>query len=136
MPSGKLQLPIAIDAMGGDHAPASVIHGAAQALVRHPGSKFIIFGDATKVSPLVAQLPQLQNASEIVHTEQVISADDKPSHAVRRGRESSMWKAIEAVKEGRAAAVVSAGNTGALMAMSLLILRTLPGIKRPAIAAL
>lgn len=136
MPSGKLQLPIALDAMGGDNAPASVIHGAAQALVRHPGSKFLIFGNATRVAPLVAALPQLKNASEIVHTEGVIAGDDKPSHAVRRGRESSMWKAIDAVKEGRACAVVSAGNTGALMAMSLLILRTLPGIKRPAIAAL
>jgi glycerol-3-phosphate acyltransferase PlsX len=136
MPSGKLQLPIALDAMGGDNAPASVIHGAAQALVRHPGSKFLIFGNATTVAPLVAALPQLKNASEIVHTEGVILSDDKPSHAVRRGRDSSMWKAIEAVKDGRACAIVSAGNTGALMAMSKLILRTLPGVSRPAIAAL
>jgi len=136
MPSGKLQLPIALDAMGGDNAPASVIHGAAQALVRHPGSKFLIFGHQGVVSPLMRALPQLSSASQIVDTKDVIASDDKPSHAVRRGRESSMWKAIESVKEGRACAVVSAGNTGALMAMSKLILRTLPGVSRPAIAAL
>lgn len=136
MPSGKLQLPIALDAMGGDHAPASVIRGAAQALVRHPGSKFLLFGNEIALEPYLNGQPALRAVCEVIHTEGVIAGDDKPSHAVRRGRNSSMWKAIEAVKEGRACAVVSAGNTGALMAMSKLILRTLPGISRPAIAAL
>jgi phosphate acyltransferase len=136
MPSGKLQLPIALDAMGGDNAPACVIDGAALALVRHPGSKFLLFGNRDAIDPLMRRHSQLQSACEIVHTEGVIASDDKPSHAVRRGRESSMWKAIDAVKEGHASAVVSAGNTGALMAMSKLILRTLPGVSRPAIAAL
>jgi glycerol-3-phosphate acyltransferase PlsX len=136
MPSGRLQLPIALDAMGGDNAPASVINGAAQALVRHPGSKFAMFGNEKMIEPLLHKHPNLQAVTQVIHTEGVIASDDKPSHAVRRGRNSSMWMAIEAVKQGHACAVVSAGNTGALMAMSKLILRTLPGISRPAIAAL
>ena len=84
----------------------------------------------------MAHLPQLKAVSEVVHTELVIAGDDKPSHAVRRGKGSSMWLAIDAVEQGKACAVVSAGNTGALMAMSKLILRTLPGVSRPAIAGL
>lgn len=136
MPTGKIQLPIALDAMGGDHAPASVLRGAEMALIRHPGIRFILFGNRYILEPLLQDIPDLKHASVIVHTEVVIAGDDKPSLAVRRGRESSMWLAIESVKAGKACAVVSAGNTGALMAMSKLILRTLPGISRPAIAAL
>ncbi|MBY0407753.1 MAG: phosphate acyltransferase, partial [Rickettsiales bacterium] len=136
MPVGKIQLPIALDAMGGDHAPASVLKGAELALIRHPGIRFLLFGNRYILEPMLAETPLLKNAVTIHHTEVVIAGDDKPSLAVRRGRQSSMWLAIESVKEGRACAVVSAGNTGALMAMSKLILRTLPGISRPAIAAL
>lgn len=131
-----LQQPIALDAMGGDHAPSSVLMGAEEALIRHPGLKFLLFGNRELMDPIIARLPRLKSACEIVHTESAIGGDDKPSQAVRRGRQSSMWLAIEAVENGRACAVVSAGNTGALMAMSKLILRTLPGISRPAIAAL
>ncbi len=136
MPSGRLQLPIALDAMGGDNAPSCVLRGAEMALVRHPGSKFLLYGNRYLLEPLLDNIPLLKAASEIVHTEEVVGGDDKPSIAVRRGRNSSMWLAIESVKEGKSCAVVSAGNTGALMAMSKLILRTLPGISRPAIAAL
>lgn len=136
MAAGKLQLPIALDAMGGDHAPMSVLRGAEMALMRHPGSKFLLFGNRYILEPLIAPMPLLKANSEIVHTEGVIAGDDKPSLAVRRGRDSSMWLAVESVKEGRSCAVVSAGNTGALMAMSKLIFRTLPGISRPAICAL
>jgi phosphate acyltransferase len=136
MAAGKLQLPIALDAMGGDHAPGCVLRGAEMALLRHPGSKFILFGNRYILEPILVAMPQLKAASEIVHTESVVAGDDKPSIAVRRGRDSSMWLAIESVKEGRSCAIVSAGNTGALMAMSKLILRTLPGVSRPAIAAL
>ncbi len=136
MAAGKLQLPVALDAMGGDHAPACVLRGAEMALLRHPGVRFILFGNRYILEPLLANHPHLKTSSEIVHTEHVIGNHDKPSHAVRRGRNSSMWLAVESVKEGKACAVVSAGNTGALMAMSKLILRTLPGISRPAIAAL
>lgn len=137
MPAGKkLQLPIALDAMGGDNAPACVLRGAAMALVRHPGIRFLLYGNRYILEPLLADQPQLKAASEIVHTEIVIAGDDKPSVAVRRGRNSSMWMSIESVRDQRSCAIVSAGNTGALMAMSKLILRTLPGVSRPAIAAL
>jgi len=136
MSSGKLQLPIALDAMGGDNAPVCVLRGAEMALIRHPGIRFLLFGNRYILEPLLADMPQLKARSSIVHTEVVIAMHDKPSHAVRRGRESSMWLAIDSVKEGQSCAIVSAGNTGALMAMSKLILRTLPGISRPAIAAL
>ncbi|MDE3016938.1 MAG: phosphate acyltransferase PlsX [Pseudomonadota bacterium] len=136
MSPGKLQLPIALDAMGGDSAPACVLRGAEMALIRHPGIRFLLYGNRHILEPLVARIPLLKAAGDIVHTEAVIAGDDKPSLAVRRGRDSSMWLSIESVKEGRSCAVVSAGNTGALMAMSKLILRTLPGISRPAIAAL
>lgn len=122
--------------MGGDHAPASVLRGAEMALIRHPGIRFILFGNRYILEPLLQDIPNLKNACTISHTEVVIAGDDKPSLAVRRGRQSSMWLAIESVKDNEACAVVSAGNTGALMAMSKLILRTLPGISRPAIAAL
>jgi glycerol-3-phosphate acyltransferase PlsX len=136
MSAGKLQLPIALDAMGGDNAPACVLRGAEMALIRHPGIRFLLFGNRYILEPLLRDMPQLNSACEIIHTEMVIAGDDKPSIAVRRGRESSMWLSINSVKEGKACAIVSAGNTGALMAMSKLILRTLPGISRPGIAAL
>jgi phosphate acyltransferase len=136
MSAGKLQLPIALDAMGGDNAPASVLRGAELALIRHPGIRFILFGNRYILEPLLKEMPVLKASSEIIHTEVVIVMDDKPSVAVRRGRDSSMWMAIDSVKNHKACAVVSAGNTGALMAMSKLILRVLPGVSRPAIAAL
>jgi phosphate acyltransferase len=136
MSAGKLQLPIALDAMGGDNAPGCVLRGAEMALIRHPGIRFLLFGNRYILEPLLQEIPLLKSVSQIVHTEVVIAMDDKPSIAVRRGRQSSMWLSIESVKKGEACAIVSAGNTGALMAMSKLVLRTLPGISRPAIAAL
>jgi glycerol-3-phosphate acyltransferase PlsX len=136
MAIGKIQTPIALDAMGGDNAPESVISGAEMALIRHPGIRFLIFGNTELLTPLLDLHPALKSASEIVHTAEFIAGHDKPSIAVRRGRNSSMWLAIDSVKQGRACAVVSAGNTGALMAISKLILRTLEGVSRPAIAAL
>ncbi len=136
MAAGKIQAPIALDAMGGDNAPDCVIHGAEMALIRHPGIKFLIFGNEPELTPLIEKHPTLKASCEIVHTPHVIASEDKPSVAVRRGKSSSMWMAIESVKNGQACAVVSAGNTGALMAISKLVLRTLNGINRPAIAAL
>lgn len=130
------ELTIALDAMGGDNAPACVLRGAAMALVRFPGVRFQIFGDERQIAPLLEQVSMLKPRSEIIHTDQFIRGDDKPSAAVRQGKQSSMRLAIDAVKEGRAHGVVSAGNTGALMAMSKIVLRTLAGINRPAIAAL
>ena len=128
---------IALDAMGGDHGPAVVVAGAELALARHPESEFLFFGNQAMIAPLLAKRPALQSVSRLVHTEIAIRMEDKPSQALRYGRwKSSMWLAIEAVKKHQADVVVSAGNTGALMAMSKFELKMLPGIERPAIAAL
>jgi glycerol-3-phosphate acyltransferase PlsX len=128
---------IALDAMGGDHGPAVVVAGAALALQRHPGSEFLLFGNSALISPLVDAQPQLKAASRVIHTDVAVRMDDKPSQALRYGRwKSSMWLAIEAVKQHEADLVVSGGNTGALMAMAKFELKMLPGIDRPAIAAL
>jgi len=128
---------IALDAMGGDHGASVVVPGAALALERHPDSEFILFGDAAVVEPLVKQHAALAAASRVVHTDVAVKMDEKPSQALRHGRwKSSMWMAIDAVKKGEADAVVSAGNTGALMAMARFHLKPMAGITRPAIAAL
>ncbi len=119
--------------MGGDNAPASVIDGADIAKAQAPRVEFIFVGDKTSMRPLLAQTKHLRNA-EILHTDVAVAAEDTASQAVRRGRDSSMWVAISRVADKRADAVVSAGNTGALMAMSKLQLRTMPGVTRPAIA--
>jgi len=126
---------IALDAMGGDHGPDVIVPAAASAQKKLDGTRFIFFGNERQISPVLNNHPSLKNVSEIHHTDKVISSDDKPSVALRAGKDSSMRLAIEAVKEGRADCVVSAGNTGALMAMSKLILKCLPGISRPAIAS-
>jgi len=123
--------------MGGDHAPSVVVGGAALALAQHPNSSFVLFGDEAKVGPLLSAHPQLRDASRLVHTDVAVRMEDKPSQALRNGRwKSSMWLAIDAVKKGEADVAVSAGNTGALMAMAKFNLRMLPGIERPAIAAM
>ena len=128
-------LTIALDAMGGDHAPDAVIKGAAALLPRFPQVKFILFGDAAQVEPLLRKFPTLNERSELRHTAEKVASDDKPSQALRRGRNTSMRLAIDSVASGEAQAVVSSGNTGALMAMAKFVLRTLPGIERPAIAS-
>jgi phosphate acyltransferase len=123
--------------MGGDHGPSVVIPAAAIALVRHPDLRFILVGDEAQIAPELEAHPQLAEKSEIVHTDVAISMDAKPSQALRHGRwKSSMWLAIQAVRDGQADAVVSAGNTGALMAMSKFCLKTVKGVDRPAIAAI
>ncbi len=129
-------LTIAVDAMGGDQAPRAVVAGANQARKRHPDCRFNFFGDETQVGPLINRFPDLAAVAEIIHTDDHVAADDKPSFALRRRPRSSMRVAIDAVADGRAAAMVSAGNTGALMAISKVVLKTLPGIGRPAIAGL
>ena len=127
---------IALDAMGGDHGPEVVVAGAAISLERHPGMSFMFFGDRERIEPELAKVPALAERSRVVHTDMVVAMSDKPSQALRRGKGTSMWLAIEAVKSGDADVAVSAGNTGALMAMSKLILRPMAGIERPAIAAI
>jgi phosphate acyltransferase len=128
---------IALDAMGGDHGPAVVVPGAELSLSRHPDIEFLLFGDRAVIDPLLGSRPQLQKASRVVHTDVAIKMEDKPSQALRKGRwKSSMWLAIDAVKKGEADLVVSAGNTGALMAMAKFELKTMAEIDRPAIAAI
>ncbi|MEZ5907879.1 MAG: phosphate acyltransferase PlsX [Hyphomicrobiaceae bacterium] len=127
---------IALDAMGGDHGPEVIVPGAALSLVRHPDISYLMFGDEPRIKAALAAHAALAARTRIVHTDVAVSMTDKPSQAVRRGRASGMWLALEAVKSGEAHVAVSAGNTGALMAMAKLCLRTMPGIERPAIAAL
>jgi len=128
---------IALDAMGGDHGPEVVVPGAAVALTRKPDTRFLFVGDEARIRPLLDAEPKLAAVSEIQHTEVAVRMEDKPSVALRQGRRrSSMWLALEAVKTRRAHVAVSAGNTGALMAMSRFCLRMLPDIDRPAIAAI
>lgn len=127
---------IALDAMGGDVGAAVVIPGAAISLTRHPDTEFLLFGDRGSIDAQLAKHPALKAVSSVIHTDVAVSMHDKPSQALRRGRKtSSMWLAIEAVKKGEADVAVSAGNTGALMAMARFCLRTLPGVDSPAIAA-
>ncbi|MFA5591969.1 MAG: phosphate acyltransferase PlsX [Micavibrio sp.] len=127
---------IALDAMGGDHGPEVIVPGAAKALSKIAGTRFIFFGDEAAIAPVLDKFPALKKVSEIAHTDKKISSSEKPSAAVRHSKGTSMRLAIEAVQSGRADSAVSAGNTGALMALSKMILKTLPGIDRPAIASL
>jgi len=129
------RLTISLDGMGGDHAPDIVVTGAAIARERLPNAYFLLFGDEARLRPLVEAQPLLAGCVEIRHTDVAISNGDKPSAALRNGKQSSMRLAIEAVKSGEASCTVSAGNTGALMAMAMFGLRTLPGIDRPAICS-
>jgi phosphate acyltransferase len=129
------KITIALDAMGGDQGPRMVLKGAYKALNRFPQAEFQLFGSEQKLGPMLAKMPRLARRCSVHHTDDVITNDVKPSVALRSGRRSSMWLAIEAVSQGKADGVVSAGNTGALMAIAKFVLRMLPGIDRPAIAS-
>ena len=127
---------IALDAMGGDVGASVVIPGAAIFLTRYPDAEFLLFGDRAVIEAQLAHHAGLKKVARIIHTDVAVSMQDKPSQALRRGRKtSSMWLAIESVKKGEADVAISAGNTGALMAMARFCLRTLPGVDSPAIAA-
>ncbi|MFC4255057.1 phosphate acyltransferase PlsX [Altererythrobacter xixiisoli] len=127
---------IAVDAMGGDEGVGVMVSGAALARRRHDRFKFLLVGDEERIKRALDSHPNMREASEILHCEDVVAGDEKPTQALRRAKTTSMGLAINAVKRGDAGAAVSAGNTGALMAMSKLALRTMPGIDRPALAAL
>lgn len=127
---------IALDAMGGDHAPQVVVAGAAMAGERYPELAFLLFGREDELKRLLASRPRLAAHCTIAHTPDQVDAEAKPSQVLRHGRNTSMGLAIEAVKDGRASAAVSAGNTGALLGLAKFVLKTLPGIERPAIASL
>ncbi|MBS0540601.1 MAG: phosphate acyltransferase PlsX [Proteobacteria bacterium] len=121
--------------MGGDHAPDVVVNGADIARERYPGTTFLLFGDAARLKPLVDKRKGLAQVLEIVPAEDAVLAEDKPSFALRRRRKSSMWLACEAAAQGRADSVVSAGNTGALLAISMFAMRMIEGADRPALAS-
>jgi glycerol-3-phosphate acyltransferase PlsX len=127
---------IAIDAMGGDSGPSAMVAGISRALRHEPSFQFTIYGNEREIEAELERHKDVRSAVTIVHSEESIAASEKPSQAIRRARSTSMGMAINAVKEGKADAAVSAGNTGAMMAMSKLALRTMPGIDRPALAAL
>lgn len=127
---------IAIDGMGGDDAPHIVLKGISIARTQMPSLQILLFGDETKLKAIIEQeFPDIKDVVTYRHTPEVVRSEDKPSQALRRSRKSSMALAIQAVKEGEACVAVSAGNTGALMALSKFILRTMPGIDRPALVA-
>lgn len=126
---------LSVDAMGGDDAPQMTVEGVAQALDMLPHLRIILFGNEREIVPILATMSaHVQSHVEVRHTEDIVTNDEKPGIALRSGRNSSMRLAINAVGDGDAAGVVSAGNTGALMAMAKFVLKTLPGVDRPAIA--
>ncbi|MBV6659166.1 MAG: phosphate acyltransferase PlsX [Devosiaceae bacterium] len=130
-------LTVSVDAMGGDIGPAAIVPGLDISRQRHPELAYILVGDEAAITPVLKAHPRVEEAARIIHTDVSVAMDAKPSQALRQGRRtSSMWKAIEAVKTGDAGICVSAGNTGALMAMSKFCLKTLLGVDRPGIAAI
>lgn len=130
-------LTIALDAMGGDHGIQTVMPGADLALVRNPDIHLLIYGDEVAIAAELEKYPRVKAAATIIHTDVAIAMDAQPSQALRQGRKtSSMWQAIDAVKKNEANAAVSAGNTGALMAMAKVILKSAPNVGRPAIAVI
>lgn len=126
---------ISVDAMGGDNAPRVVIEGVAIAAKEHPDIRFLVFGDSAKVTPVLQEFPALEKVCELRHAAEMVHNEDKPSSVIRN-RNTSMFMAIDAVRRGEAQAVVSAGNTGALMAISKLTLKTITKIHRPAIVSI
>lgn len=127
---------VSVDGMGGDNAPQAIIDGIALAHVRHPKVKFLLHGDHARLQPALLGKSSLKHVVQVVHCDDAVAMDDKPAQALRRGRNTSMWRAIDSVRSKEAQVVISAGNTGALMAMAKVQLRTVPGLSRPAIAAL
>ncbi|WP_369796793.1 phosphate acyltransferase PlsX [Belnapia sp. F-4-1] len=134
--TGASGFSLAIDAMGGDHAPDSVLDGLELAAERHPQARFLLVGDEARIGGMLARRPRAARACSLRHAPDVISSEMKPTAALRQGRQSSMRIAIDAVAGGEASGVVSAGNTGALMALAKIVIKTLPEIDRPALAAI
>ena len=129
-------LTVSIDAMGGDAGPGIVGDALVRALQRHPQVQFLLHGDETQLHALVSKHPKLQGRVSVKHASGRVAMEDKPSHVLRRGRDTSMWHAIDSVKQGEADVAISAGNTGALMAVSMFGLGIVEGISRPAIATI
>ncbi|MEM7210465.1 MAG: phosphate acyltransferase PlsX [Pseudomonadota bacterium] len=125
---------ISIDVMGGDLGPAPVIAGVARCAGKDPNLRFVLHGDEATITRLVSKRRKLRECVDVRHTDDVVAMDEKPSRALRRGKKTSLWQALESVSSGEASAAVSAGNTGAIVAMAMLVLRKAPGVDRPAIA--
>jgi glycerol-3-phosphate acyltransferase PlsX len=128
-------LVISIDAMGGDHGPPVVVPAVVRAAQALPDLGFLLHGDEAILNPALARHAALRSRVQVRHTDKVVAMDEKPAQALRRGKGSSMWNAVEAVREGQAIAAVSSGNTGALWAISRLILRMTGDLERPALVA-
>lgn len=126
---------ISVDAMGGDRGPAAVVDGLVESAEKNPDVSFLVHGDGPELEKLIARRKSLAARCEIRPAERVVTMDEKPSHVMRHGAGTSMWAAVDSVRNGEAMAAVSCGNTGALMAVSMLRLRKLPGVNRPAIAS-
>jgi len=133
---GGARTVISVDAMGGDRGPAVVVAGLVKSAAQFADVDFLLHGNQSELTPFMARHPELQDRVRIVHAERVVSMNDKPSQVMRHGDGTSMWSTIESVKQGQAQAAVSCGNTGALMAVSMVRLRKIPGVNRPAIACL
>lgn len=135
-PPVSAQIVISIDAMGGDAGPAAVVSGCEKSAKINSKIAFLLHGDADELNRLVERRKRLRDRCTIRATEAVVTMDAKPSSVIRTGKNTSMWSAIEAVRNGEAQVAVSCGNTGALMALSMIRLRKLDGVARPAIACL
>lgn len=125
---------ISVDAMGGDLGPAPIVAGLARALNKDPSLRFILHGDEKALEPLLRRNAAVRDASELSHAPDVVAMSEKPSRAIRSGRQSSLWQALECVADGKARVTFTAGNTGAIVAMAMLVLRPTSGVHRPAIA--
>ncbi|SEJ64899.1 phosphate:acyl-[acyl carrier protein] acyltransferase [Pseudooceanicola nitratireducens] len=134
--SSKGRIIISIDAMGGDRGPNAVVAGIAKSAKKNPAIGFILHGPSSDLKRLVSRRKVLRGRVEIRDAEGVVRMDDKPSQVVRHGKDTSMWSCLESVRNGEATVAVSCGNTGALMALSMIRLRKIPGVNRPAIAVL
>ncbi len=133
---GSLPIVISVDAMGGDLGPAAVVAGLVISVAKLPDVQVILHGDAALLNDLVARQPTLAGRCTVRHAPHTVTMDDKPAQVMRRGEGTSMWSTIEAVRNNEATVAISCGNTGALMALSMIRLRKLPGVNRPAIASL
>lgn len=133
-PAGSQRIVVSVDAMGGDHGPAIIVAGLAISARNNPDIAFILHGDKAVLDPLVAKRPELAGRCDVRHADDVVTMDDKPAQVLRSGKNTSMWSAIDSVRDKEAEVCVSCGNTGALMVLSMMRLRKLPGVNRPAIA--
>jgi phosphate acyltransferase len=134
--TGAKRIVISVDAMGSDRGPVAVVAGLVLSAASLPDAAFILHGDEVQLRPLLAKHPALAARVTLRHAPRVVTMEDKPSQVMRHGEGTSMWSCIDSVKNGEATVAVSCGNTGALMAVSMIRLRKLPGVNRPAIACL